>query len=278
MYELKIYDLGDSKEYEYKYRGNYGARGEKRVKRCKVTSEYQAKQNQKHKETYVRRTIKLNFKEGDLWVTLKYPKGVRPPVKEVQKNRSDFLKTMRKVYKAAGQPLKFIYRLEIGKLGGIHLHIIMNNPEGVNTQEEIRKAWSFGHVNFEFMYREGDFEALAEYICKPVESDTGQMYFEGMGIEDKKAFMRVGSSRNLKRPVAEVRPYTRRTMRPILNGDVKPSKGYYIDKSTIRQGINPYTGYSYLYYTERRLKWEESPYTSKHPPRSDGSRPAPMST
>lgn len=279
MYRVKIYHLGDTNEYEYCYKGNYGARGEKRVKKAKVTSEYQAKLNQKHKEKYMRRLIRLNFREGDLWVTLKYPAGKRPGIKEVQKDRAEFIRRMRRAYKAAEIPFKFVYRIEIGKMGGIHLHFVINNPKGIETQEEIRRAWSFGHVNFEFMYREGGFEALAEYITKPAESDTGQMYFEGMGMEDKKAFMRYGCSRNLERPVPEVREYTHWTMRRILNDDgPSPSKGYYIDKSTIRQGINPYTGYSYLYYTERRLKWEESPYTSKHPPRSDGSRPAPMST
>ena len=72
MYRVKIYHLGDTNEYEYCYRGNYGARGEKRVKKAKVTSEYQAKLNQKHKEKYMRRLIRLNFREGDLWVTLQH--------------------------------------------------------------------------------------------------------------------------------------------------------------------------------------------------------------
>lgn len=279
MYKVKIYHLGDTNEYEYCYKGNYGARGEKRVKKCRVTSEYQAKLNQKHKEKNMRRLIKLNFREGDLWVTLKYPAGRRPPVKEVQSDRAEFIRRMRKPYKAAGIPFKFIYRVEIGKQGGIHLHFIINNPRCFDVQEEIRKAWSFGHVNFEFMYRDGGFEALSEYITKPAESDTGQMYFDGMGMEDKKAFMRYGSSRNLERPVPEVREYSHWTMHRIIDNDgPKASPGYYIEKDSIRQGINPYTGYSYLSYTERRLKWEESPYTSKHPPRLAGSRQVPMCT
>ncbi len=258
MYKVKVYHLGDTNEYEYFYKGNYGARGEKRVKKAKVTSDYQANLNQKHKEKYMRRLIKLNFKEGDLWLTLKYPAGKRPSIKEVQKDRAEFARRMRKAYKAAGASFKFVYRLEIGKQGGIHLHFIVNNPEGINTQEEIRRAWSFGHVNFEFMYKDGDFRALAEYITKPAERDTGQMHFEGMGIEDKRAFMRYGSSRNLERPVPEVKEYSHWTMRRILTEEgPKAAPGYYIEKDSIRQGINPYTGYSYLSYTERRLKWQD---------------------
>lgn len=253
MYQVKIYRLPDRNEYEYHYRGNYGARGEPRAKRAKVTSEYQAALNQKHKEKYMRRKILMNFKAGDLWVTLKYPKGTRKSVKEVQKDRAAFLRTLRGLYRKSGNTLKFIYRLEIGKLGGIHLHMIINNCAGAT--DWIRESWP-GHVNMEFMYEDGGFEALADYITKPAESDTGQMYFEGMNMEDKKAFMTYGCSRNLKKPVPEIRTYSHWTMRAVLdaNDDPTPAAGYYIDKASVRRGINPYTGYSYLYYTEKLLK------------------------
>lgn len=256
-YEMKVYDLPGEREYEYKYRGRYGARGEKRAKKARITSDYQQKLNQKHKEKNMRRLIKLNFKKGDLWVTLKYPAGQkRKSIKEVQSDRTAFVRRLRAEYRKAGVPLKFIYRMEIGKLGGIHLHFIINAIPG--SGELIRQAWECGHVNFEYLYEDGGFEALAEYVTKPAQSDTGQMTFdfEGMEIEDKKAFMRYGCSRNLVRPVPEVRTFSHWTMRAVLdkNGDPKPSPGYYIDKSSIRQGINPFTGYSYLYYTERELK------------------------
>lgn len=254
-YEMKVYHLSETNEYEYHYRGNYGARGEQRAKRAKITTEYQAKLNQRNKEKKVRRIIDLNFKAGDLWVTLKYPKGTRKSIKAVLKDKSQFIRDLRKKYKAAGIPLKYIYRVEIGKLGGIHIHFVMNSIEGEDVTKWIRKSWSEGHVNFEYMYEDGGFQALAEYITKPAQSDTGQMYFEGMGMEDKKAFMRYGCSRNLKKPVPEIRSFSHWTMRRILTEEgPKPSPGYYIDKSSIVQGINPYTGYSYLYYTERRLK------------------------
>ena len=252
MYEMKVYRFSDENEYEFKYRGNYGARGEARAKRSKITTEAQQRINQRNKEKGMRRLIKLNFEEGDLWVTLKYPKGTRKPIKQILKDKTAFIRKLRAEYKKAGVKFKFIYRIEVGKLGGIHIHFIINNMPG--AAELIREAWSVGHTNYEYLYKEGGFEALAEYITKPAESDTGQMYFEGMGMEDKKAFMKYGCSRNLERPVPEIRQYSHWTMRRILQGgEIKPSAGYYIDKSSIRQGINPFTGYSYLYYTERRL-------------------------
>lgn len=39
-------------------------------------------------------------------------------------------------------------------------------------------------------------------------------------------------------------------MQSIFNNDLVPAAGYYIDKDSIRRGINEYTGYSYLYYQE----------------------------
>lgn len=252
--ELKIYHLGDENEYEFKYRGRYGAKGEKRAKRFRITTEAQARANQKNKEKEVRRTIKLNFRKNDLWVTLKYPKGVRKPIKEVQADRAAFIRKLRALYRKAGVPLKFMYRMEIGKLGGIHLHFVINSIEGVDVTGWIRDAWESGHVNYEFLYEDGGFEALAEYLVKPAQSDTGQMYFEGMGMEDKKAFVRYGSSRNLKRPEPEIRTYSHWTMRHFLEGnEPKPSEGFYIVKDSIRQGVNPYNGFSYYYFTERRL-------------------------
>lgn len=254
MYEMKVYRLGDENEYEYKYRGNYGARGEKRAARARITTEEQRRINQRNKEKGIRRLIKLNFKRNDLYVTLKYPKGQRKPIKEILKDKAAFTRTMRARYKKAGFKFKFIYRLEVGKLGGVHFHFIINAVPGEDVTGWVREAWGCGHANFEYLYEEGGFEALAAYMVKPAQSDTGQMYFEGMGMEDKKAFMRYGSSRNLERPVPEVKSYSHWTMRRILeNGMPKPSGGFYIDKGSIRRGINPFTGYSYLYYTERRM-------------------------
>ncbi|MBR2654707.1 MAG: hypothetical protein IKD59_09185 [Lachnospiraceae bacterium] len=252
--ELKIFHLPDENEYEYKYRGNYGAKGEKRAKRSKITIESQQKRNQRNKEKEVRRTIKLNFRKDDLWVTLKYPAGKRKPIKEIQKDRASFLRKLRDRFKETGNVFKFIYRMEVSSKGGVHMHFIINNVPGQDVTGWIRDAWDSRYVEFRYLYEEGGFEDLAAYLVKPAESDTGQMYFAGMGMEDKKAFMRYGSSRNLKRPVPEVRQYSHWTMRHFMSGnEPKPSEGFYIDKSSIRQGINPFTGYSYLYYTERRL-------------------------
>lgn len=130
MIYISKYTFYDSVEYEYKFAGNYGAKGEKRAKRRKATPEQMKRQNQWIKETKVRRLIKANFRPGDLWETLKYPKGTRKPFADVVDDMSEFLKQMRKEYRSRGQPFKWVNRIEIGARGGIHMHIIINRLQG----------------------------------------------------------------------------------------------------------------------------------------------------
>ena len=58
-------------------------------------------------------------------------------------------------------------------------------------------------------------------------------------------------------PEKEEKRYKRRTMKRILeeirNGTRQAAEGFYIDKASIRIGVNPYTGYSYCYWREIRI-------------------------
>ena len=109
-------------EYEYKFPGMYGAKGERRSEERKErTPEEMRRQNQRNRETRVRRLIKANFFPEDLWVTLKYPKGARPGAEKAEKDFKKFLRKLRKAYKDKGEELKFIYRMEIGKRGGVQI-------------------------------------------------------------------------------------------------------------------------------------------------------------
>lgn len=261
MYILDIYKLGhDFIEYEFKWVGNYGAKGEKRGPRKKKTPEAMAKQNQFRKETHVRRLIRLNFRENDYWITLKYPKGRRPSLEEVTMDVRKFIRNMRNAYQKRGSPFMYIYRLEIGKHGGIHLHMICNRISShPGTDVLVSKYWQVGLVNYELLYDTGGYEALAEYIVKqPDEEIDGQLYM--FDKESRKQLLKYSCSRNLKKPVKERKEYKRKTMRRILTDGPEPSHGYYIDKNSIYKGINPYTGMSYLYYTEIRIRGRDRPH------------------
>ena len=98
-------------------------------------------------------------------------------------------------------------------------------------------------------------EALTSRIfAKELPEETEQLKFID---EDVKQFVRYSRSRNLVEPEKEEKQYKRRTMKKILeeirNGTREAAEGFYIDKASIRVGVNPYTGYSYCYWRELRI-------------------------
>lgn len=259
-YTVETYRFGSSNEIEIKWKGNYGAKGEKRQPRKKATPEQIEKQNQRNRENLVRRLIKANFTEGDLWCTLKYLAGTRKTFEEYKKDVKRFLDKCREWWKKRGSPFKYIYRLEIGKKGGVHLHMICNRLEPEkgkpDTDELLQKAWTHGRINFESLYDAGGYQSLAEYLVKRQETE-GQISM--FSKKELRAYRDYHPSRNLVRPEPEVKEYKRRTVRSIALDPPEPTPGYYVDKSSIRQGINPYTGLSYCHYIEYRIRhtWED---------------------
>ena len=258
-YKVKKFSFQNSNEFEFTYAGKYGAKGEKRAKKEKPTPEQMAAQNQWQKAKNMRRLIKWNFKEDDLWCTLKHPKGTRLPLGVILKEMKAFLRRMRNAYKKLGAVFKYIYRLEIGERGGIHIHILLNRVNPNHPTDKLVKAcWEYGSVNFTDIEDEGGIQGLAEYIVKPA-NDKQEKWLAEYPEEEQKKLRSYSCSRNLIRIEPEVKAYPHWTMRRILDmaGEIKPTKGYYVDKSSIVQGINKYTGMSYLYYTEYRLEpWE----------------------
>ena len=252
MYRLDIYRFASSTEYEYKFVGNYGAKGEKRAPKQKRTPEDIERQNQYQRTKTVRHLIKANFHEGDYWTTLTYPKDTSRTIQEVSQDISKFLGHMRYQYKKVDIPCKYIYRIEIGSRGGIHVHIIMNRIPDLDRM--IQRYWTHGKAHNELL-DDGTYEQLADYIVKPP-TDQQKKLLKTFD-EDAKKLIRYSCSRNLERPVPETKEYSHRTMREVFNRDLVPEKGYYIDKNSIRRGVNNYTGMSYLYYQEVKLQKEQ---------------------
>lgn len=246
-------------EHEIYFAGNYGAKGEKRAEREKPTPLQIAKNNQWNRIKRMRRTLQLNFYPGDYWITVKYKAGTRKDIKEVKADVKKFLDGLRKKYKARGQPLMFVYRIEIGKRGGLHCHMVINRiPDGDLLMRDSWKAATddAGAIDYQTIDDSGGFGGLAEYICKkPDVEHLGQIEFT-FRDEDRKKILAVSSSRNLKRPEPIRKEYHHWTLKRILTGelDIKPTEGFYIDKDSVRKGVNKFTGLSYLYYTEVRIK------------------------
>lgn len=257
MYAKDSWYLINHIEHEYKYPGRYGARGEKRKKKKKATPGQVAKQNQYNREVRCRRLLRNNFYPGDYWVTLKNKSGARKNMEEFVKDMRKFLREMRKEYKARGGTLKFIYRLEIGKRGGLHAHIVINRmPGDAYTDLIIRDAWRKvtpdGSVDYTTIREQGGGKDLAAYITKQAgEEIAGQMRL--FSKKDQKKLIRISSSRNLDRAEPVRKVYRHWTMKKVLENGPKPTPGYYIDKDSIRAGTNCFTGFSYYKYTEVRI-------------------------
>lgn len=252
MYWKDIWRIKNTIEVEIKYIGNYGARGEKRNQRTKATPEQIKKQNQKNKEKRMRRLIQANFDQGDYWLTLKYKKGERPPTETTKKDLKNFIDKMRRRFKKAEQEFKFIYRLEVGSKGGVHIHMIIPRIRGQDITDDIQSAWEKGRVNYSTLDG-SDYQLLAEYITKPIK-DEAYKQISFLEEKERKEFSKYSTSRNLIRPEPERKVYSKRTVRKILTEGIKPTEGYYIDKDSIVRGVNPFTGMSYLHYKERKLQ------------------------
>lgn len=240
-YIRHIWDFGDTIEIEEKHTGRYGAKGQKREKREKPSSEDIKRQNQWKKKRDIRRLIKWNFKKNDHWFTLTYPKGYRPSVKEIMGDIQKMIRKVRNQYRKLGQELKYIYRIGIGSKGGRHVHILVNRIDSTDTI--VSDAWKKGHVNFRLLYEEGGYKKLADYIAKELEE---------WEPEDMKRFH---PSRNLIRKEPEEKEIRRRNLVDKQGNPIYPKakKGYYIDPDSVKTGINKVTGFAYRHYTLVKL-------------------------
>lgn len=255
MYWHDSYKFTQTIEHDFKWAGNYGAKGEKRKKKENPTPEAVKRSNQRQKETNMRRKIKANFHDDDLWCTLKYPEGTRLSVDQYKKDYAKFIRKLRAAYKKIGENLKFVSRMEVGAKGGIHFHMLINRCEG--SDKMIKTAWEYGSVNFRLLSDEpGGYAALAQYITKVPE--TGSEEYQQLSLFETKEqaeLLRISSSKNLITPEPERKKYKRWTMRKIFENGPKATEGYYIDKDSVKVYHNPFTGYNHLVYTE--VKWQE---------------------
>ena len=123
-----------------------------------------------------------------------------------------------------------------------------------NTYDILRKTWKHS-VNITPIYEMGGYEQLASYLVKvPDKDDKAYEQLMLFGENERKVLTRYGCSRNLVTPEPEVKTYTRRTVERLIADGPKASEGYYIDMDTYRHGVNPFTGMSYVCYTEVRIK------------------------
>lgn len=237
-YRRLTYSFRDSMEiYEY-LDGRYGAPGEGRRKRREPTPEQIKKRNQWNRERKARHKLKTWFHENDYLALLTYRREARPPnMKAAVADLGKAVGKIRREYRKRGCEVRWICNIEVGPKGAWHIHLIINRIP--DTDLILKKAWTHGRVTFKHLYEEGGFADLAGYITKTPE--TANKYNENL-VETS-----YHASRNL--PVKE--PEKKKLVRWPKNPREKD--GFYLDKESYYEGINPATGCRYRYYTLIRL-------------------------
>lgn len=172
-YVRHLWDCGESLEIEEKHTGRYGARGQKREKRKKASPEDIKRQNKWKRERDLRRLIKWNFGKYDYWMTITYRKGDRPAWEQMKKDVTDLIKKIRKRYRKLGKELKYIYRLQIGKRGGPHVHILVNRIQTENTGTDILRYVGHEYLHWpELCHVRKDHRVLPEKCPVLAETDA----------------------------------------------------------------------------------------------------------
>lgn len=203
----------------------------RRKKKTFATPEQIARRNQYNKMVRCRRKLRQHFRKNDLFVTLTYRREERPEdMKAAKKDFAEFIRKVRKKVRKAGAELKWICNIENGTKGAWHVHLVINRIQDIGII--IAEAWTHGIVDMRLI--DGDMAKLAPYITK--EPCTEKRLKESS----------YSSSRNL--PIPE--PKVKEILRPkIWKGDIKIPRGYYLDKDSVCEGINPVTQHPFRLYT-----------------------------
>lgn len=209
-----------------------------RAQRTQETSEDQKKVNNNKAYDDLRYLILCNFIADDFYITLTYEK--EPTPEAAKKTISNFIERLKYYFKKQGEILKYIFVTEYEKSKKkknerIHHHILINKILTIGIKK-IKQIWGQGRVDYR-PYRGDaqDAQGISNYFIKEEHSAF---------YKDEKIFKtRYTPSRNLKKPTISRDIVPASTFRE----NIKPPKGYYLDKSSIRRGITKW-GYPYLFY------------------------------
>ena len=234
-YVIEVCVAGGTMEICRYYTPRIGVKGEKREKREKLTPEAQKRVNQRLAEKTLRRTMNENFANGDVLVRLDFrdrPAGSR----EMQRLIADAVKKMRREYRKAGKPLRYIYVKEVGPRGGRHIHMVLGR-EDMDVLAVLQKCWPHGGIHVDPMHTAPQFGQIASYFIKYA-SRTEE-------TEGKLVGKRWYASRNLRKPKVTKRVVKSNRWRE----KVRKRKGSQLEKGSVRSGVSELTGYRYFSYT-----------------------------
>lgn len=225
----------------------YGAPGQLRSKRKKPTPELIEKRNQYNKERTCRLKMNEHIEKNDYYVTLTFKKEERPPDMDTAKKIfKDMCDVLRAKYKKLGYQFKWFRNIEVGTKGAWHIHMVLNRIPDLDVI--LREVWKYGKVIMQLTYEKGSFKELAAYITKTPKTDKSL----------KEASYSASKNLPLPEPVKRIykhwktwKEFVYPEDRDPLDSDyhVRVPKGFYLDKESYHEGVNPFTGYKYRTYT-----------------------------
>lgn len=248
-YVERVTKAGKTIEVDRYYTSRYHKAGIKRGDKVKPTKEAQKKANTRRAERTLRLILAENYQDGDLHIDFGYIRKRGEPYRTREEMRRDadvFLREMRKIYKAAGQELKYVHVMEIGEKGARHHHLVINYIDTRLIQAAWKKAYpANSKIHFHPLDTNGDYSRLAAYLIKFTDKTVG--------TEDALQGKRWNCSKNLRRPEPDYRIIKDRNQ---YYTEPKAIKNYYVDKDSIKVGVHSeeFCGYSYLSYRMVQLE------------------------
>jgi len=191
-------------------------KGEKRKKKTNPTPEAVKKINLRNAVRNLTAILNNNFEFGDYHLTLTY--SSEPSRQQAKEDRKKFLRNMKNYCDRRGAQWKWVAVTEYEN-HRIHHHIVCS---GIDP-EVIASRWKHGWVNFKQLDESGNYYKLAEYLIKETEKT-----FRLPDSVHKKRYSQSGSI---------VIPQIRReeVSERLLQKELKPYDGYYIDEETINR-------------------------------------------
>lgn len=230
-YIQKKYMFPRAIEVEQFHTARYGAPGQERQPKRKPTPDQIRRQNQRIKEKKCRHRLRKYFEANDYFVTLTYRRDARPPDMETAvKHFRQFYKKLQREYRKRGHELRWIRNIECGTRGSWHIHLVLNRIQ--DTDLLIQQAWKHGRIVHQLLNDRGEFRELAAYMTKTPDTDP------------RLREANYSTSRNMPLQEPEKKRIRWKTWKKI-----HVPEGWYLDKASLREGINPVTGYPYRSYT-----------------------------
>ncbi len=230
-YIEEIVKAGKTIEITKSFSARYGKKGAGRKSNCSETTEAMKKVNERNAEKKLRRLINANFGYKDIHLVLTYRRGERPTPEQARKDLEQFLRRLRRYFKKHGRELKYIAVTEYAN-AAIHHHLVISSMD----TRDLTDLWTHGQPRPTYLDRSGQYAQLASYLIK----ETGKTFKTPQSAVRK----RWCASRNLVKPVVKKRVVAADSWQK----EPRAWKGYYIDKSSIAEGVHELTGYRYLYY------------------------------